>query len=144
MAKPIKFHTRSTSLLEPGCTFIVGQNPGNIQVNNGENVVWRGNRSGNFIDYATSDIKNLYFTNICNYQEVNKERVEEGLKDLEEAIRAHKPRKIVCLGLYAAEHIRRLHHSGIELVIFHHPSFVLRFNRGVEQYRDKLRKELMR
>jgi uracil-DNA glycosylase family 4 len=123
--------------------FIVGQNPGNKQ---GEDEVFYPSRTGNLIDEVISNKDNVYLTNICNYQDLTPSNILKGLADLLNDIENLKPYKIILLGRVAKVNFERkvmkYIDESIYVVYAHHPSFVLRFNKGKELYITNLRKEL--
>lgn len=120
---------------------VVGQNPGRQRKSAQTFTAWEGNRSGDFMQEIVKGIPGLYLTNVCNYQEMTPERIEEGLSDLRAYYSENDVKKVVCLGLFAADHVKK---AGLPVdVIMHHPSFVLRFNKGKENYKAALRKELL-
>lgn len=141
MAKPIKFEPIVTWPQNGPITMIIGQNPGRQRKDAQTFTAWEGNRSGDFINETTKDIPNLYLTNVCNYQEMTPERIAEGVSDLRTFFVENDVKKIVCLGLFAAQYVKK---AGLPVdVIMHHPSFVLRFNKGADKYAMQLRRELL-
>ena len=142
MVKPIKFEPIITWPQNGPITIIVGQNPGRQRKDAQTYTAWEGNRSGDFISNGLRNIPNLYLTNVCNYQEMTPERVAEGYSDLRVFYSEQDVKKVICLGLFAAEHVKKM---GLPVdVIMHHPSFVLRFNKDADAYLKRLRREIQR
>lgn len=118
---------------------IVGQNPGKQRANQKTNVVWEGNKSSDLLMSIISDLENIYLTNVCNYQEMTDFQLEEGIIDLKKLIEALKPRVIICLGLFAKGHVQEMEPIS-PVVEFVHPSYVVRFNKDRNEYRESIRK----
>ena len=139
-----KFTTKPIRLRDHP-VFIVGEKPGKQRAGQQTGVVWEGNRSGDFIMDITEQGSNMYLTNVCNYQDPTPEQKKEGLKDLEADILKLKPNKAICLGVearVAMAQIATRHLIPINLVFLDHPSYVLRFNKDVEEYKTKLIRHL--
>ena len=99
---------------------VVGQNPGRQRKKDQTFTAWEGNRSGDLIQQVVVGIPNLYLTNVCNYQEMTPEHMAEGYSDLRVFFSENDVKKVVCLGLFAAEHVKK---AGLPVdVIMHHPS----------------------
>ena len=140
----VKFQPYGTELAQGSITVVVGQNPGRQRNGEQNNVAWCGNRSGDLMMEVAARIPNLYLTNVCNYQEMNNDRIQEGLRDIRNFLLMNRVDKIVCLGLFAYENIKSIDTGNIPVKVFHHPSFVLRFNKNPEQYKRRLKMELMK
>lgn len=138
----IKFRDKSLDwyTLKPP-VFIVGQCPGRQRKHEQTHVVWEGNRSSDLLEEAVEGLGDLYFTNICNYQDPTLEEVHEGMLDLERKIVKLNPRKIICLGEYAYSRVIQL--PGMEDVVkLPHPSFIMRFHKNKQEWIQQLRKAI--
>jgi|SRR5205085_7637243 hypothetical protein len=124
-------------------TIIVGECPGRQRQRNANNQVFHGNRTGDFIEALIEGKSNIILTNANNFPA--SQSTAQGAFELLSLILKYQPKKVILLGRKA-----RL---ALDLVIdptmrffetkcFDHPSYRLRFNRNVEEYRQELLKEL--
>lgn len=132
-----------------GAVMIVGQNPGKQRPGEQSEIVWEGNKSADFLRDVISGFDNLILTNICNYQEVNHDRLQEGIKDIRHLVNEWHPKKIICLGVMAHEHIsdmfyREKKSTPVIIEAYPHPSYILRFNKDQKKYRNEIRKAIRR
>ena len=136
-ANSSKFQIKASNPLSPHPVMIIGQNPGRQRKAHQTGVVWEGNRSGDFITEVCEDygLDNVILTNVCNYQEMTAERIEEGLNDIVNMTMMFQVRKFVCLGDFAYNHLKTI---GVDPIKLEHPSFILRFNRNREEYINRL------
>lgn len=116
---------------------IVGQNPGRQRKGEQTEVVWEGNRSSDLLLDVLKDQQNIYFTNVCNYQEMTPERISEGQYDLKVLIEQLEPRLIICLGAFAHLGVVALN-TDVPVRKFLHPSFIARFNKDRNEYKRKI------
>ena len=124
--------------------FIVGQNPGKRGFNDSP-YAWDGaTRTSNFVRECIQGHHNLYLSNVCNYKDLTIPHVEEGVEDLKRDIKRYMPRKIICLGAFAFDYVSKIVNpeSGIKVYRLAHPSYVLRFNYGVEAFKEEIKRIL--
>lgn len=136
-----KFKTKSVAVSD-NPVFIVGEKPGRQRLGEETMTVWESNRSGDFMDSVLDESVNVFVTNICNYQEWNIDHRLEGIADLIADYKKLKPRKIIALGCISYDICNHLFLGGCKIVMLTHPSFVLRFNRDIDGYKEKLLKEI--
>lgn len=117
---------------------VVGQNPGRQRVNDRTYEVFHGNRTGDLVERAIDGLENIILTNVVNFQDYSSQQLQEGIDDLKELVLTYKPKKIICLGGLAKFTVQHINCDS-EKIYIAHPSFVLRFNLGWEEYQDKLR-----
>lgn len=130
----------------------VGMNPGKTRKGKYSSHVWDGDTlTSNLLREAVEPYTNIVLTNVCNYQEVSEEKLNEGMNDLLQLVLRLKPRKIICLGDFAYKHVEELRMNGGEMyqryaerhvIKLPHPSYVVRFNKNRQEYINKIRKEL--
>ncbi len=142
----VKYSPRSQKLGK-NPVFVIGLCPGRQRIKDRTFKVWEGNRSGDFVKQTLLKAENVYFTNLCNYYleedldgEVDVKYFEQGFEDLKQAVEKYKPRKLVCLGKPVGAFAMK-HFKNVKCLL--HPSYVLRFNKDVEAYRNQLRREVM-
>lgn len=123
-------------LAVPGTVLIVGQNPGRQRRNERTQVVWEGNRSADLVNWILDGQRNVYLTNVCNYQKMTPERIEEGVHDLSVLIITLQPSVIVCLGAFAHLAVAQLEMSYPVRKLLH-PSYIVRFNKDREEYKRR-------
>lgn len=140
----VRFAEKSIGAIVHHPVLIIGQNPGRQRKGEETNIVWEGNRSSDFLMYCLLDYSNIYLTNVCNYQEITRETLNEGIYDLKILIEYLQPTHIICLGKFAEKYFNLIAAKGLSLEkpasvhYFAHPSYVLRFNKDVEEYKDKI------
>lgn len=140
--KEVKFVDRQINVTK-NPVMIVGQNPGRQRKNSQTFTNWEGNRSADFLNWCIESINNLYLTNACNYQQMTEEKIIEGLVELRAKIDVLKPRKIITLGEFASFAIADIN-PDVEVEHFFHPSFMVRFNKDKGEYRERLRKAILK
>jgi uracil-DNA glycosylase len=138
--------------------FIVGMCPGKQRKNADTKIVWEGNRSGDFISEILKDRKNLYFTNGINFfvnGKIGKDKRQFGRDELYADMVKYDPSKVICLGDFAAkavdaciaraeaQHKARIKQDrpglyGVPVIKMTHPGYVLRFNKGKDEYAKEL------
>lgn len=145
MTKDIRFAEKSIGAVLNHPVLIVGQNPGRQRAGEKTHIVWEGNRSADFLMWCLQDETNIYLTNICNYQEMTPERIEEGKTDLRVLIEQLEPKRIICLGGYSYDVVSRMYRDlllwPVGIMNIHglnHPSWIVRFNRDREEYKKEL------
>lgn len=117
-------------------TLIVGQNPGRQRKGEQTKTVWEGNRSSDLLNWVLDGQRNVYLTNVCNYQEMTPELVDEGMYDLSVLIVTLQPSVIICLGAYAHLAVASFEMSyPIRKLL--HPSYIVRFNKDRDEYKQK-------
>lgn len=120
----------------------VGQNPGKTRKGKYSEYVWDGDtRTSNLLREAVEGYTNIVLTNVCNYQLMSTENVDEGMEDLKKMLDDLEPRKVIALGSYAYLALQVLK-LDFPVKRLNHPSFIVRFNRDREEYITKIRKEL--
>lgn len=123
-------------------TVFVGQNPGKTRKGKYSEYVWDGDtRTSSLLREAVDGYTNVVLTNVCNYQVMSDEHLQEGLIDLQKMIEDLEPKKIVCLGGFARRHVLSLKPE-CKVVSISHPSYIVRFNRDKEQYINNIRSQL--
>jgi len=120
-----------------GPVFLVGQNPGKQRKGEQTGRVWEGNRSSDLLLQACLGKENLYFTNICNHQEICDKLLQEKM-ELRQKIIDYEPRLVICLGNFAYEHLTSLN-LNVETIGIQHPSYIARFNKDKEAYVKQIR-----
>lgn len=131
-------------------TIFVGMNPGKTRKGKYSPYVWDGDtKTSNLLREAVEGYTNIVLTNVCNYQNVTISREMEGINDLIRLMRDLEPKKVICLGDYAYKTVTKLY---IDLMLpdfgilnikkFHHPSYIVRFQKDREEYINNIRKEL--
>jgi uracil-DNA glycosylase family 4 len=136
-----------------GCTMIVGMCPGRQRHGDNNRKVFHGNRTGDLVEKAIEGLHGIYLTNIFNTYCPGEDMkdiadvVEKGIQDLRKEILLIEPKKIVCLGDFAAKGVMKaLNNLGKPNPIVRclpHPSYVIRFNKGTEDLVKKIRAEVM-
>lgn len=125
---------------------IVGDCPGKQVEGKRSYICWEGNRSGDFIHEIAIGYDGVMFTNTCQFEKPHSEQMrEQGLDELAFKISTINPPCIICLGKVAKhEVIKAVDSCNVHpnLYFMDHPSFVLRFNKGVGKYATKLRRIL--
>ncbi len=118
---------------------IIGVKPGKQRMGERTYKVWEGNRSGDFINNIVKDLKNILLTNVCNYKDPTPPKRTLGIYELISDIKINKPRKIICLGKHPFNIVKQYKlDEKFKTVKLLHPSYVLRFNKDVKNYRKKL------
>lgn len=133
----VKFQVKYVGVTE-NPVLIVGQNPGRQRQGQQTGIVWEGNRSSDLLRWVLAGQSNYILTNVCNYREITPERVLEGLEDIMQLIRIHRPRIIICLGGYAhvaMTNLDEVDYFEIQVRKLPHPSFIARFNKDREKYK---------
>jgi uracil-DNA glycosylase len=120
---------------------IIGQNPGRQRLNEQTFNVWEGNRSSDFLKKCLRSEINYILTNVCNYQLITDERIQEGINDIVSLVDLYKPCKIICLGNFSYQHVKKVLNNDIEITKFNHPSYIVRFNKNKETYERKLHEQ---
>jgi len=123
--------------------FIVGMCPGKQRKQDANFEVFHGNRTGDLIEKVIQSKSNIFLTNVINQRvdgKITLEVVEEGRREFINDVAELDPCKIICLGKFAYHHATLWLSSvpKIEIVHVQHPSYVLRFNKDVENYINKL------
>lgn len=122
---------------------IVGQNPGHNYDGTHTGVAWERNKSAKLLWEAIDDRQNLILTNICNYTVITIPRLAEGVLDLYHLIKIDNPSKIVCLGNIAYTEVKKMQVQNMPKVFhFHHPSYIIRFNKGRNSWIKDIRKAI--
>jgi uracil-DNA glycosylase family 4 len=137
MTKDVRFKERTKGKIGDNPVLIVGQNPGRQRRGEQTNIVWEGNRSSDLLQWVIAGQDNIYLTNVCNYQEMTPERIEEGVYDLSVLISTLKPRVIICLGAFAHLAVAQLEMK-YPIRKFLHPSYIARFNKDRDEYKRKI------
>lgn len=141
-----KFKPREVNIVnKKKVIMIVGETPGKPKKNSTNEYAWMEMRSGNFLRELVKDQKNLILTNSYNYYcETKHERPRAqviGKLELMNLIMQYKPIKIIALGNFAYETLISLP-TKLNIIKLYHPSYILRFSRGIDAYKIKLLKEL--
>ncbi len=140
----IKFKTRWINKInnkEP--IMIVGICPGKQRKNKQNQLVFSGNRTGDFIEKILKNGTNIYLTNIFNYlidKKITLEIVQNGLEELRDDILTLKPYRIIALGNFAYNYCKEI--TNISIIKLYHPSYILRFNKNKMEYIKKFNKLL--
>lgn len=124
-------------------TLIVGEQPGRQRKKDATGEVFHGNRTGDFIESVIVNKTNIILTNANNGYQL----LSEGIQDLHQLIKVHRPGRIICLGKKARKAIEciisarsnstaYLPHDNI--FYLDHPSYRLRFNIDISQYKKTL------
>lgn len=75
------------------------------------------------------------------------ENVLEGIQELTNLIQEFQPRKIICLGNFAYRTVISLvatdRIQDVDIVKLPHPSYIVRFNKDKQEYKLKIRKEVI-
>lgn len=129
-----KFKNKSIGVIK-NPVLIVGQNPGKQRKNEQTFTVWEGNKSSDLLNYVIENQTNVYLTNVCNYQEMTPQRIEDGINDLRALIDELQPVKVICLGAFAhlAVCTLKLNYDVKRLL---HPSYIVRFQKDREAYKN--------
>ena len=120
---------------------IVGECPGRQRKKDTVDYCFHGNRTGDFIESVIEGKTNIILTNANQFPK--KQDDIRGFLDLDLVIDSYHPVKIICLGQKAKramEHIGNI--WGSEIVYLDHPSYRLRFNKDIEDYKQQLLNEL--
>jgi hypothetical protein len=134
--------------LEP--TFIIGQCPGRYIKQQTTFYDWDDmGRSGSFLNKIIKDIDNLYLTNIYHYpiSKPSQKIILEGVMELAYDFIKYEPSKIVCLGNFAYDVMKKyfISDSIVDIVFkVEHPSYILRFNKDKDKYKRNLRQIIRR
>jgi uracil-DNA glycosylase len=128
---------------------IVGQNPGHNRDGTNTGTVWEKNRSARLLWSAIGESQNIILTNICNYTDMDEEKIHEGLTDLKDLMNEYKPAKVIVLGDFAYKWLKFSLYSSaykpeetVSVFKLHHPSYIARFNKGSEEWKKKVRRLL--
>lgn len=140
MQNQIKFEDKQIKVSE-NPVFIVGQNPGRQRKDAVTSIVWEGNRSSDFLMECIDGLENIYLTNVCNYQQMTDDLIVEGTTALRAKIDYLQPRRIITLGEFASFHMAHIDPSA-PITHFFHPSFIVRFNKDREEYKEQIRKAI--
>lgn len=140
MVNPIKFSDKQLgTMYNP--VFIVGQNPGRQRKGQESHIVWEGNRSSDFLTWCIEGLDNIYLTNVCNYQQMTDDLIKQGAVELRAKIDYLAPKRIITLGEFASFHVAEID-PDVPISHFFHPSFIVRFNKDREEYKEQIRKAI--
>lgn len=134
-------------------TMIVGQCPGHQRKKEHDLFVLSGNRIGDLLAEGIGAKINIYMTNVFNdyYPEIKDGKypeavVKEGKEQLIRDINRVQPKKIICLGTYALKHatecVKKCKVKRPTVVMIPHPSYIIRFNKDRNKWKQQLQKEL--
>ncbi len=116
--------------------FVIGTCPGKTK--DKEKIVFKGNRTGDFVQKWIKDKENIYLTNVFNKwidYTPDEEIIKEGLVKLEEDIERLNPSKVFLLGAFAFKHCSGLmKRYKLNNHNFLHPSYILRFCGDHQEY----------
>jgi hypothetical protein len=122
-------------------TMIVGECPGKQRKRDANNQVFHGNRTGDFIESIIEGKSNIILTNANNFPQT--QSTLEGAVALHKLISVYRPAKIICLGRKAKRVLGfYVFPRDVNVKYFDHPSYRLRFNKNVDEYRQQLINEL--
>lgn len=151
----LKFKPREIGLSKTKftATMIVGICPGHQRKKDQNLFVLSGNRIGDLVDEAIKNHNNIYMTNIFNdyYPEIKDKKypetaVNEGKNQLVKNINRIQPKKIICLGTYALKHatecVKKCKVKRPSICMILHPSYIIRFNKDRNKWKQQLQKEL--
>lgn len=125
---------------------VVGFAPGRQRLAQRDGFAWSGNRSADFIRGIIGETPCVY-TNTVNVYIDRGERFTaaqeaRGRRELIELLEWFKPKRIVALGDYAKFVVNEVLMGGAEcapmVFALKHPSWVLRFNQGVDEYKAEV------
>jgi len=115
--------------------FIVGERPGERPAHMIKSKCWTVTRSGELMSKGLAGLNNVWMTNII----LNETRTQDGIKRLQKEADKHKPTMIICLGKFAAKHVKKIK-TGAEIIEMHHPSYMRRFKPDkITEYLYKIR-----
>jgi hypothetical protein len=146
-----KFETREHNIKEPeNVTFIVGFCPGTQRKKDANKQVFHGNKTGDLVEKLIKGKQNIYLTNVFNVylkeEKITSTIVKEGAEELRDDVVKYKPVKVIALGTVAADTVEKISNEKgmhkFKLVKLRHPSFVMRFKKGVKEYEEEFKKEL--
>lgn len=142
-----KFKSRKINIQNKNkIIMIIGICPGKQRKNNSNFEVFHGNRTGDFIENIIKNKKNIYLTNILNYTHkstLSNREIELAKLKLRIKINIIKPIKIICLGNTVKKILlSMINEEKVKCIFLEHPSFILRFNKDIENYKNKFEKEL--
>lgn len=103
-----------------------------------EKVAFLKGRSSKFINEVVKDHTNIILTNAINTPIGSiKSQWRAGKDQLMELINENKPTKIICLGSLASSMMDEIGSPfNFDVFKLKHPSYILRFNKGVDEYRN--------
>ena len=136
-----KYKTRLIGDKNP--IFIIGMCPGRQRKRHKNFEVFHGNRTGDLIEKIVKD-KNVFLTNIINFRvkgRISKEDIEAGRQEFLNDIERLKPQKVICLGNFSYTAVSKWLKSmsrQIDVIKITHPSYILRFNKDIDIYINKL------
>ena len=147
----IKFKPREFGMKDKTkATFIVGLSPNKQRKKDTNGEVFHGNKIGDLVEESIKGKENIFLTNVTNTyvsdRELSAVDITKGLVELKEDLKKYKPKKVIALGASAAKQIEGLAKEKdivkFSLVKEQHPSYVLRFNKGVVEYKKKLKESV--
>lgn len=144
----VKYETREIGVIK-NPVFVVGQCPGKIYrkalvKNKDKKIVFYGNRTGDLVEEMIVGVDNLFLTNVLNYYvkgKITADQVKLGLQELKNDVKRLQPRKIVCLGKFAALHVHSFDFN-VPVIELRHPSYVIRFNEDRVKYTELFKESL--
>jgi hypothetical protein len=131
-------------------TFVVGFCPGRQRKKDANNEVFHGNKTGDLVEKLIKGKENIYLTNVFNVylkdEKITSDIVKEGVEELRDDVIKYKPVKVIALGTVAADTAEKISNEKgmhkFKIVKLKHPSFIMRFKKGVKEYEEKFKKEL--
>lgn len=136
----VKFIDKSLGY-RPGGAILVGINPGRQRLNERTGVAWEGNKSADFLLSCLDGAENILLTNVCNFQNMDRYQMVQGIRDLKWNLVAMDPGIVICLGEVPMKVVMSLEYR-FNVHKLPHPSYIVRFNKDKKKYRDDLRKLL--
>jgi uracil-DNA glycosylase len=119
--------------------------PGKQRRRDRNHEVFHGNRTGDLVEEVVGDYGNVFLTNVFNYWthgKIKKEIILLGMKELKEDIKFFEPQKIICLGNFAFDKVCSIEGLKMTIIKLPHPSYILRFNKDIENYKERLKEAI--
>ena len=124
--------------------FVVGERPGKREHASASTPVWAESKSGRVMRVIVGNIPNVYLTNIVNSWQEDQLTFLDHFKRLQDDIKKHKPKKILCFGEFSYRHVKKMKVGKAVIEKFEHPSYVLRFKtKEIEKYIEEVRQSLL-
>lgn len=124
--------------------FVVGACPGKQREGCKTNIVWEGNRSGDYLFDLVKNKSNVFMTNVFNWYvvgKVNPQIIKDGKEELKQEIIKRNPIRVICLGNLAFQTVKSIMdevENARPFLSLYHPSYILRFNKDQKEYEDQI------
>ena len=138
----MKYQTRLLNPSKKKKVMIIGMCPGRQRKRVKRQIVFHGNKTGDFIEDILKGQENIFLTNVFNeyVEKIDDIIIKNGLFKLERDIENHKPKLIICMGRFAEKHVAKLGIENIPIISIVHPSYIIRFGKDKNIYKANVLK----